>query len=262
MDTQTTGAARTDAGREFWREVLAAGGFTAVPRWVADAPAPGAGAHGTCEVTVPGTQTMALRRLAGECGAPLDAVVLAAHARVLAVLSGEDEAVTGFVPAPGARALPCPMAADGARTWRGLVRDAHRVTTGLRAHRDFPVEELARELGAGGPLYEAEFDPHGVGGDVGGGRVLRVSVVEGVGGDVVLRLRYRTDALDGEAAGRIAGYHLAALERIAADPGAACGDTSLLSAEEVGFQVEGLAGRRRELPGLRVHELFEERVRM
>ncbi|MFE0092440.1 amino acid adenylation domain-containing protein, partial [Streptomyces sp. NPDC059016] len=31
---------------------------------------------------------------------------------------------------------------------------------------------------------------------------------------------------------------------------------------EVGFQVEGLAGRRRELPGLRVHELFEERVRM
>ncbi|WP_184491870.1 AMP-binding protein [Streptomyces sp. I6] len=27
------------------------------------------------------------------------------------------------------------------------------------------------------------------------------------------------------------------------------------------FQVEGLAGRRRELPGLRVHELFEERVR-
>ncbi|MFJ6949703.1 amino acid adenylation domain-containing protein, partial [Streptomyces wuyuanensis] len=80
-------------------------------------------------------------------------------------------------------------------------------------------------------------------------------------GAVVLRLRYRTDVLDGEAAGRIAGYHLAALGRIAADPDAACGDTGLLSAEEVAFQVEGLAGRRRELPGLRVHELFEERVR-
>ncbi|MFI1465608.1 AMP-binding protein, partial [Streptomyces wuyuanensis] len=260
-EPRAAGAARSDAGREFWREVLAAGGFTAVPRWVSAGPAPGTGGYGTYEATVPGGSAKALGRLAGELGIPFASLVLAAHARVLGVLSGEDDAVTGWVPEPGVRALPCRLAVDDDRTWRALVLDAHRMTTGLPAHRDFPLEELARELGAAEPLYEVEFDPFGVDGDVGAGTVLRVALVEGGDGAVVLRLRYRTDVLDGEAAGRVAGYHLAALERIAADPDAACGGTGLLSAEEVAFQVEGLAGRRRELPGLRVHELFEERVR-
>ncbi|MET7570374.1 non-ribosomal peptide synthetase [Streptomyces sp. NPDC005492] len=67
-----------------------------------------------------------------------------------------------------------------------------------------------------------------------------------------LRLRYRTDVLDAEAAARIAGYHITALtgpER-----------TSLLSEAELRFQLEELAGPHRELPDRRVHELFEERV--
>ncbi|MGW5868687.1 non-ribosomal peptide synthetase [Streptomyces sp. NPDC055239] len=68
----------------------------------------------------------------------------------------------------------------------------------------------------------------------------------------VLRLRYRTDVLDREAAGRIAGYHLAAL----ADPGR----RSLLSEAELRFQLEELAGPHRTLPDRRVHELFEERA--
>ncbi|MDV9176760.1 amino acid adenylation domain-containing protein, partial [Streptomyces sp. W16] len=67
-----------------------------------------------------------------------------------------------------------------------------------------------------------------------------------------LRLRYRTDVLDAEAAARIAGYHLTVL----VDPKR----TSLLSEAEVRFQLEELAGPRRELPDRRVHELFEERV--
>ncbi|MFJ9632296.1 amino acid adenylation domain-containing protein [Streptomyces sp. NPDC091280] len=67
-----------------------------------------------------------------------------------------------------------------------------------------------------------------------------------------LRLRYRTDVLDAEAAARIAGYHLTVL----ADPKR----TSLLSEAEVRFQLEELAGPRRELPDRRVHELFEDMV--
>ncbi|GAA2328229.1 non-ribosomal peptide synthetase [Streptomyces kunmingensis] len=68
----------------------------------------------------------------------------------------------------------------------------------------------------------------------------------------VLRLRYRTDVLDQEAAARIAGYHLAAL----ADPAR----RSLLSKDELDYQVQGLAGPHRQLPDRRVHELFEERA--
>ncbi|MFE6163850.1 amino acid adenylation domain-containing protein [Streptomyces sp. NPDC056486] len=68
----------------------------------------------------------------------------------------------------------------------------------------------------------------------------------------VLRLRYRTDVLDREAAGRIAGYHLAALT----DPGR----RSLLSEAELRFQLTELAGPHRALPDRRVHELFEEQA--
>ncbi len=66
---------------------------------------------------------------------------------------------------------------------------------------------------------------------------------------LVLRLRYRTDALDADSAARIAGYHLTALALMAADPDAEHRAPSLLSAEELAFQLEGLAGPRRELPG-------------
>ncbi|MGI5459006.1 non-ribosomal peptide synthetase [Streptomyces sp. CA-249302] len=67
-----------------------------------------------------------------------------------------------------------------------------------------------------------------------------------------LRLRYRTDLLDAGAAARIAGYHLTVLT----DPDRA----TLLSEEELRFQLDDLAGPDRELPDRRVHELFEERV--
>ena len=68
------------------------------------------------------------------------------------------------------------------------------------------------------------------------------------------------DVRDADAA-RIAGYQRRALELIAADPDAEHGRQSLLSAEELHFQLHGLAGRRTELPDRRVHELFEEHVR-
>ncbi|EPD66415.1 non-ribosomal peptide synthetase [Streptomyces sp. HGB0020] len=67
-----------------------------------------------------------------------------------------------------------------------------------------------------------------------------------------MRLRYRTDVLDAGAAARIAGYHLTAL----AQPER----SSLLSEEEIRFQLQELAGPERTLPDRRVHELFEERV--
>src|SRR5206468_6967290 len=89
--------------------------------------------------------------------------------------------------------------------------------------------------------------------------VLWVSFLEHDG--LVLRLRYRTDVLDANCAARIAGYHLTALALIAADPDAEHARQSLLSAEELHFQLNGLAGPRRKLPDRRVHELFEERVR-
>ncbi|MFI5632617.1 amino acid adenylation domain-containing protein [Streptomyces sp. NPDC051664] len=245
---------QVQADREFWRTVLLAGGSTAVPRWTLD-PVTGVGEH---EATIPDDVVSGLGRLAKDLAVPLDSVLLAAHAKVLAALSGEREVATGYVTVEGARPLPCRLTTDPG-SWRSLLLDAHRAASDLLLHKDFPVDELRRELGLSEPPIETVFDPHGSGGAIAGNTVLWVGFSQR-GGHNVLRLRYRTEALDADSAVRIAGYHLTALALIAADPDAEHARQSLLSAEELRFQLEELAGPRRELPDQRFHELFEQRV--
>jgi len=244
-----------DAGREFWRGALFAGGFTRIPRWTRDPVADVA----SYEAAVGDELEVALRRLADRLGVTLGSVLLAAHAKVLATLSGEREVVTGHVVVGGGRPLPCRLS-TGPRSWRALLIDTDRVSSELRAHAGFPVAELGRELGLRGPLFETVFDPTGSDGELPEQTVLWVGISQH-GGRLVVRLRYRTEVLDRDAAARIGGYQLAALTLIAADPDAEHERHSLLSAEERQFQLEGLAGPRRELPDRRCHELFEQQVR-
>ncbi|MFI6492895.1 amino acid adenylation domain-containing protein [Streptomyces sp. NPDC050564] len=244
-----------EADREFWRRELVAGGFTAIPRWTLH-PVTGVVDH---ETTVPEDVVEPLRRLAEDLTVAFDSVLLAAHAKVLAALSGEREVVSGCVPAKGDRPLPCRLTTEP-DSWRALLLSTHRAASELLSHKDFPVDDLRRELGLTEPPFEAEFDPSGVEGDLAEDTVLSVGFSDH-GGRLVLRLRYRTDVLDADCAARIAGYHVTALALIVADPDAAHEQQSLLSADELRFQLEGLAGPRRELPDRRVHELFEERVR-
>src|SRR5438094_2725641 len=247
-----TGAER---GREFWRRMLLAGPFTVLPRWTRE-PAAGVGEH---EARVPDELVARLRRLADELPVSFNSVLLTAHARVLAALSGEHEVLTGYVARPGRSPLLCRMTTEP-HSWRAMLLEVHRAESELLSHADFPVEDLRRELGLTQPSFETVFDPAAPArGEVAEDTVLRVGIVEREG--IVIRLRYRTNALDAECAARVAGYHLTALALIAADPDAEHARQSLLSREELHFQLEGLAGPRRELPDRRVHELFEERVR-
>ena len=178
-------------------------------------------------------------------------MLLAAHAKVLAALSGEREVVTGYV--RGARTVPCPVTTEPA-TWRELVVAAARPESHFpdvcRPESGFP------DTAPASPAVETLFDPAGDGGL--GDAVLRVGLSRD---GLLLTVRYRTDVLDAGAAARIAGYHVAALELIVADPDAEHGPQSLLSAEELRFQLDGLAGPHRELPDQRLHELVEQRVR-
>src|SRR5260370_24955238 len=148
----------------------------------------------------------------------------------------------------------------GPRSWRELLLDAARTEAELLAHRGFPVDDLRRELGLSEPSFETVFElDAGGGGEFPEHTVLRVAFVEREG--LVLRLRYKTDVLDADCAARIVGYHVTALAFLAADPPAVHAPPSLLSAEELRFQLHDLAGRRRELPDRRVHERFQERSR-
>jgi amino acid adenylation domain-containing protein len=243
-----------ETGREYWRGVLVAGGFTAIPRWTRET-ATGVAEHRT---TIGDDLAAALRRLADELAAPLSSVLLAAHAKVLALLSGEREVVTGYVAVAGGRPLPCRLTTEP-DSWRAVLLDTRRAESALLSHKDFPVDELRRELGLTEPLFETVFDPTGDGGALADDSALQVGAAQR-DGQVTLCLRYRTDVVDADCAARIAGYHLTALALIAADPDAEHRRQSLLSAEELRLQLDGLAGPRRELPDRRVHELFEQRA--
>jgi len=252
-DPDTVTAA--DRGREFWRGVLLAGGFTAVPRWTLD-PVPGIAEH---EAKICNEVVTALRRLADELAVPLSSVLLTAHAKVLGALSGEREVSTGYS-FEGRSPLLCRFTTEP-HSWRAMLLKADRAQSELLAHKDFPVDDLRREMGLIKPLFETVFSlTPGDGAELAEETVVWVGFVEQDG--LVLRLRYRTDVLDADCAARIAGYHVTALALIAADPDAEHARQTLLSAEELHFQLHGLAGPRRKLSDRRAHELFEERARV
>src|SRR6266567_613916 len=229
-------------------------GFTEVPRWTLN-PAPGIGEH---EGAVPVELFGELLRLAGGLKAPLSAVLLTAHAKVLGALSGEREVWIGYA-AKGSPPLPCRVTI-GPRSWREVLLETARAESYLLSHRDSPADNFRRELGLTEPLFETVFALDAGDGELPDSTVLRVDFVQRHG--LGLRLRYKTAVLDAECAARIAGYHLTALALIAADPDAEHARQSLLSAEELRFQLDGFAGRRRDLPDRRAHELVEERVRL
>src|SRR5437773_1117492 len=202
-DPDTVTAA--ESGREFWRGVLLAGGFIALPRWTLE-PVPGVGEH---EARIPDELVAAVRRLADELAVPLSSVLLTAHAKVLGALSGEREVSTGYAAVEGRPPLPCRMTTEP-HSWRALLLEAHRAESALLSHQDVALDDLRREMGLTAPLFETVFDRTAdAGGALAEDVVLWAGIVQRDG--LVLRLRYRTDVLDADGAARIAGYHLTAL---------------------------------------------------
>jgi amino acid adenylation domain-containing protein len=251
-------AAADEAGRRYWSGVLQAGGLSPVPRWTID-PVPGVAEH---RAPLDEELVAALDRRAAELDRPLGSLLLTAHARVLSDLSGDREIVTGYVPCDRGPALPCRLdVAVG--SWRELVHESARREAEMLSHRDFPVDELRRELGSSEPAFETVYDPafENVVESTADSAVVVLRVgFSRTGPRMLLRLEYRTDLIDAACASRIAGYHLTALGLIASDPDAAHGTQSLLSDEEIRCQLDGLAGRHRALPDRRFHELFQDRV--
>ena len=111
------------------------------------------------ELRVPAELVATLHRLATDMGVSLGSVCLAAHARVLATLSGEREASTGYITRSGEPPLPLriPVAQD---SWRSLVREAHRAEQELPADAGVTLVMHARETAPS----ESLFDPTGTGG--------------------------------------------------------------------------------------------------
>src|SRR5260370_5484826 len=128
-----------ERGREFWRGVLLAGGFTALPRWTLG-PVPGVGEH---EARIPDEPVATLRRLADELAVPFSSVLLTAHAKVLAALSGEREVSTGHAAMEGRSPVLCRMTTEP-HSLRAMLLGTHRAESELPLHKDFSVYGLRR----------------------------------------------------------------------------------------------------------------------
>ncbi|MGL3805792.1 non-ribosomal peptide synthetase [Paeniglutamicibacter sp. R2-26] len=219
---------------------------TSVPRWTREMRS----GQELVEVAVPEELSASVRLAARALEATPGSLWLAAHARVLHALSGETEVATGYMGTTGTWRCALDL---GHPSWRGLVAEAH--DRQLRAGT-----EDRREAASTG--YEVLFGM--LQGDDAG---LPEGIALGVGLRAVaagerLVLRYRREVLDAAAALRIAGYHLAALRHLVADPEAEPLDSDLVDPDERRFQLEQLAGPERPRPQRRFHELFEERVRL
>src|SRR5262245_35672938 len=154
MSRHASGGAGTQRGR------CEMNGFTAIPQWTLK-PAPGIGEHQTA---VPVELVAELRRLAHGLEAPLSAVLLTAHAKVLGALSGEREVWTGYA-AEGSAPLPCRLTI-GRRSWREVLLETAGAESDLLSHSGSAADELRREFGPTEPLFETVFALDGGGGEL------------------------------------------------------------------------------------------------
>ncbi|MFD5918519.1 amino acid adenylation domain-containing protein [Kitasatospora sp. NPDC058201] len=152
--------------RAFWREVLRDHPGTPLPRFAPD----GTGSRWTeTTLTVPAGQEAALREVARQAGCPPKYLMLAAHLRVLALISGRQDVVTGVFThgrpeAEGAERMtgmflnfqPHRARLDD-RTWNELVEAVFRAEARALPHRRYPTAAVARDVShdrAAGPAAD------------------------------------------------------------------------------------------------------------
>ncbi|HEY0172389.1 MAG TPA: amino acid adenylation domain-containing protein [Pyrinomonadaceae bacterium] len=163
-------AMRSEEHRRFWLGKLGGAQPTLVPR-LPGAPGETGGAARVqyLEVLIPAEVSDGLKRLSSVAGVPLKSVVLASHFRVLSLLSGRDEAVTGLATngrpeePDGDRmigmflnTLPLVLRLPGG-TWVDLVREAFAAEREMLSFRHYPLSELQRLLGARA-LFDVGFN--------------------------------------------------------------------------------------------------------
>jgi amino acid adenylation domain-containing protein len=202
--------------------------MTQIPRWPPGQPAGPVSADHT--VPLPAALHLALTGVAAELGVGGPDLVFAAHAAVLATLTGEVDLRTGY----GGGVVRIQVPSDG--SWRALVEAVRSAAAGPEpgtADTSFTAGDAATPAVA-----------------------LQVAYTRGA-----LRLRYRADLIDADHAARIGGYLQRALEQVAADPGAPWHTADLLSAAGREHLVRFGSGRPRPLPDRRFAELFAEQAR-
>ncbi len=301
-------AAASAESRDFWLERLSELPDGRLPRWPADRPielsvetTPGERhirdenvGFGTLVTPLPSDLLAGLRDLARQCGVPVKSVALAAHAKVMSLVTGSPDIVVGFTSngrleeTDGAsviglfvNTLPFRMRlADG--TWRELIRATFDSENDLLPHRRYPMAALQRELG-GSQLFETnfvytDFQQLDAGTDMNAGTGERetfaqasrthfamvAAFVREPGGDgLLLELEYDARALPAAQLSAIRDYYMHVMQEMVANPEARHQWASLLGENERAlvdsWNSTGLNSGT-DVPSEPVHRLVEARA--
>ncbi|GAA1678647.1 hypothetical protein GCM10009830_27230 [Glycomyces endophyticus] len=245
--------------RGFWADRLREHPFTEVPSLAA----PGTPNEVVLShFDIPLELSDAIQALADDLAVPVKNVLMAAHLRVMAVISGDDDAATGYEhsgrpEAEGAeRAIgmflnTIPFRVEqGPGTWADLVAAVYRAETDLLPHRRYPMAKMKQDLGTQRTLFEStfnfthfyllkdlkrlpEFDLLNVLVQAETEFPLRCEVSRHFFHDNVrLSLHYHADRVSAEQIARIGGYYVRALELMTGDPGGEYTALSLLDGAE------------------------------
>lgn len=145
--------------RQFWRLRMQAMPVTRIMRFKAL----GLDSHARQEVALPASLSQQLTAVADDIGLPIKSVLLAAHMRALAALSGQSVVGTAMMAnarpetKDGADAVglflnAIPMRASFAgRTWRQLIRDVYASEAEALPYRTYPFSQMLEDAGADFP---------------------------------------------------------------------------------------------------------------
>jgi amino acid adenylation domain-containing protein len=275
--------------RDYWEGKLSDATVLKIARW----PTAGRPSAGTRfrrrAVPIPGALSDALKAVARAANVPIKTVLLAAHFKVLSLVSGQTDVMSGLVSNGRAEAhdgalvrglflntVPLRLHVEGG-TWLDLIRQTFEGEWEMLPHRRYPLSELQRRHG-GQTLLETQFNFvhfHTL------ENVLHSGHVDVLQPDTksveesnytldasfslnpatrALRFSIKYDAFElGDAQmSAIAAYYAQTLEAIARAPHARHDLQSLLTAEETRRQLVEWNDTARDYPtGERLHELFE-----
>ncbi|MBE9229036.1 non-ribosomal peptide synthase/polyketide synthase, partial [Phormidium sp. LEGE 05292] len=247
--------------QSYWNEKLRDRTFTPLPRKISESTNTNVQNVGVTDVPLSPEICASLKGFAQSAEVPLKSVLLAAHLRVLNLLGGNEDVLTGLVSngrpeqSDGERVLglflntlPFRLQLTGG-TWIDLVQQVFAAERELLPHRRYPLAEIQRSLG-GEPLFETAFNfthfhvyEQVIGLDnleVLGGKffeetnftvVAQFSVNPG-SSEVFLRINYDPLKLAREQANRIGEYYFNAIAAMVNQPQERYELHSLLSQEE------------------------------
>ncbi|MEE1738089.1 amino acid adenylation domain-containing protein [Streptomyces sp. BE147] len=263
------------ADRDYWKQVI--GGyapFALPPVWQGDASAP----REKYRAAVPVHDLEPrLRALATSAQVSFKSVLLAAHLKVMSMVTEEDAFFSGLVcsarpESPGAERVygmylnTLPFAFDRASgSWSDLVRQVFAREAEVWDHRRFPMPVIQRDADLGRLLHvrfsyqdfdhvdTSLVDAEASSGEGGTEFALAVSAVSGH-----LLLTTHTHALGREHADRLTGLYRQVLEAMAADPRGSAEQTFLPAGEREWLAEQNATGR--EFGELTVLRRFEEQA--